>query len=56
MDNAGIFPQLLSKSRGLAKISEKTLQPLLVKEIVDQSYILVPYYIAKGEEGAWRFK
>ena len=36
MDNAKIFPQLMSKSRGLAKISERRLQPLLVQEIVDK--------------------
>ena len=34
-DNAKIFPQLVSKSRGLAKISERRLQPLSVQEIVD---------------------
>ena len=37
MDNAKIFPQLMSKSRGLVKISERRLQPLSVQEIVDQS-------------------
>ena len=30
-----IFPQLMSQSRGLAKISERRPQPLLVGEIVD---------------------
>ena len=30
MGNAKIFPQLMFKSRGLAKISERRLQPLLV--------------------------
>ena len=30
MDNAKIFPQLMSKSRGLPKISERRLQPSLV--------------------------
>ena len=33
--NAKIFPQLMFKSRGLAKISERRLQQLLVREIVD---------------------
>ena len=33
MGNAKIFPQLMFKSRGLAKISERRLQPLLVREI-----------------------
>ena len=35
MDNAKIFPQLMSKSRGSAKISKRRLQLFLVKEIVD---------------------
>ena len=35
MDNAKIFPQVVSKSRDLAKISERWLQPLLVQKIVD---------------------
>ena len=30
MDNAKMFSQLMSKSRSLAKINEKRLQPLLV--------------------------
>ena len=33
--NAKIFPQLMFKSRGLAKISDKRLQLLLVREIVN---------------------
>ena len=35
MDNAKIFSQLISKSRSLAKISERKLQPLLVCEIIN---------------------
>ena len=35
MGNAKIFPQLMFKSRGLAKISERRLQSLLVREIAD---------------------
>ena len=35
MDNTKIFLQLISKNRGLAKISEGRLQPLLVQEIAD---------------------
>ena len=34
-DNAKIFSELMSKSRSLAKISERRLQPLLVSEIID---------------------
>ena len=35
MDNAKIFSELVSKSRSLAKISERRLQSLLVCEIID---------------------
>ena len=35
MDNAKIISHLMSKSRSLAKISVRTLQSLLVSEIVD---------------------
>ena len=34
-DNAKIFSHLMSKSRSLAKISERRLQSLLVCEIID---------------------
>ena len=34
IDNAKIFSQLTSKSRSLAKISERKLQSLLVCEII----------------------
>ena len=34
-DNANIFSHLMSKSRSLAKISERRLQSLLVCEIID---------------------
>ena len=33
MGNAKIFPQLMVKSKVLAKISERRLQPLFVREI-----------------------
>ena len=51
MGNAKIFPQLMLKSRGLAKISERRLQPLLVREIADQSKVLAPYCITKAGGG-----
>ena len=35
IDNAKIFSQLMSKSRSLAKISDRRLQSLLVCEIID---------------------
>ena len=35
IDNAKIFSQFLSKSRSLAKLSERRLQSLLVCEIID---------------------
>ena len=35
MGNAKIFPQLMFKSRGLAKISERRLQLFFVREIVN---------------------
>ena len=35
LGNAKIFPQLMFKSRGLAKKSKSRLQPLLVLEIID---------------------
>ena len=35
MGSAKIFPQVIFKNRGLAKISERRQQPLLVQEIAD---------------------
>ena len=35
IDNAKVFSQLMSKSRSWAKISERRLQSLLVREIID---------------------
>ena len=35
IDNAKRFSQLMSKSRGLAKISDRRMPPLLVCEIID---------------------
>ena len=35
IDNAKIFSQLMSKSRRLAKISERRLQSLLACKIID---------------------
>ena len=35
MGNAKAFPQLMFKSRGLANISERRLQPSLVREVAD---------------------
>ena len=40
-DNSKVFSQLMSKSRNLAKISERRLQPLLVQA----------YYRAKEGDG-----
>ena len=47
MDNAKIFSQLMSKSRSLAKISDRRLQPLLVCAVIDSK---LP---KGGGAGAW---
>ena len=53
IDNAKIFSQLMSKSRGFAKISERRLQSLLVCEIIDRKLGFSTFYhrAKKGRHG-----
>ena len=45
-----MFSQLrpMSKSRSLAEMSERRLQPLLVEKLLSESCVLALYYRAKG--------
>ena len=53
MDNAKIFSQLMSKSRSLAKISERRLQPLLVRNLDRKLGFSTLLQGQKGGRGAW---
>ena len=51
IDNAKIFSQLMSKSRSLAKISERRLQSLVVCEMIERKLGFSTLLL--GQRGAW---